>query len=66
MADPPITDPLDPLDGKLTLTYTTLDRAVKPWASSTYIRVGGGTNPLLPDELVVSKRHRHQGRRVRC
>jgi hypothetical protein len=54
IADPPITDPLDPLDGKLTLTYTTLTALLKPWSSLTYIRVGGGTNPLLPDELVVA------------
>jgi len=53
LADPPITDALDPLDGALTLTYTTLTPLLKPWASSTYVRIGGGTNPLLPDELVV-------------
>ena len=29
VADPPITDPLDPLDGALTLTYTTLTAAVQ-------------------------------------
>jgi len=54
LADPPITDPLDPLDGKLTLTYTTLDPKGKPWASAGYVRVGGGDNPLLPDELVIA------------
>jgi hypothetical protein len=54
LADPPITDPLDPLDGKLTLTYTTLDPLLRPYASATYIRIGGGDNPLLPDELVIS------------
>jgi hypothetical protein len=54
VADPPITDPLDPLDGKLTLTYTTLDPNLKPWASSTYVRIGGSDDPLLPDALVVN------------
>jgi hypothetical protein len=54
LADPPITNPLDPLDGKLTLTYTTLTTLLKPWTSSTYIRVAGGNDPDLPDELVVS------------
>ena len=53
VADPPITDPLDPLDGKLTLTYTTLAPNGKPWSSAGYVRVGGGDNELLPDELVV-------------
>jgi hypothetical protein len=55
IADPPITDPLDPLDGKLTLTYANIDPlTLKPYASSTYVRVGGGDNPLLPDELVIA------------
>jgi hypothetical protein len=54
IADPPITDPLDPLDGKLTLTFTTLDPNSKPWASATYVRIGGSSDPLLPDALVVS------------
>jgi hypothetical protein len=53
-ADPPITDPLDPVDGKFTLTFTTLDPNGKAWASSEYIRLGGGTNPAIPDELIVS------------
>jgi hypothetical protein len=54
VADPPITDPLDPLDGKITLTFTTLDPSGKAWASSEYVRIGGGSDPLKPDELVVS------------
>jgi hypothetical protein len=52
-ADPPITDPLDPLDGKLTFTFTTLDALLKPWASQQYIRIGQGDNPAAPDELAV-------------
>jgi hypothetical protein len=52
-ADPPITDPLDPLDGKLTFTFTTLDAALKPWTSQQYIRLGQGDDPNVPDELAV-------------
>jgi hypothetical protein len=54
LADPPTTDPLDPLDGKFTFTYTATDPLLKTYASSSYLRIGGGDNPLLPDELVVS------------
>jgi hypothetical protein len=53
VADPPITDPLDPLDGKLTFTFSTLDALLKPWASQQYIRLGQGDNPAVPDELAV-------------
>jgi hypothetical protein len=53
IADPPITDPLDPLDGKFSLTFTTLDLNLKPWASSTYVRIGQGDNPAAPDELAI-------------
>jgi hypothetical protein len=54
IAEPPITDPLDPLDGKLTMTFTTLDAKLKPWSSAGYVRIGGSDDPLLPDALVIS------------
>jgi hypothetical protein len=54
IADPPITDPLDPLDGKLTLTFTELDPNLKPWASAAYVRIGGSDDPDLPDALVIT------------
>src|SRR5690606_9695429 len=53
LADPPITDPLDPLDGKLTMTFTTPDPKGKPWSSAGYVRVGGSDDEDLPDALVI-------------
>jgi hypothetical protein len=57
LANPPITDPLDPLDGVLTLTYS-LDSnpdpfTFKAWSSSTYVRIGQSENPITPDELDI-------------
>lgn len=53
VANPPITDPNKPLAGKITLTYTNLTPLLKPYASTTFIRVGQGTNALLPDEIAI-------------
>lgn len=52
IADPPITDPLVPVAGAITFTFTTLLPTGKPAAASTFVRLGGGTDPLKPDELV--------------
>jgi hypothetical protein len=54
LADPPITDPLDPLDGKITATYSELDPNDKPWSQQMWVRLGGGTDPLLPDEIKIA------------
>jgi hypothetical protein len=55
VADPPITDPLDPLDGKLTATYAGIDPVtLKNWSQQWHVRLGGGDDPLLPDELVIA------------
>jgi hypothetical protein len=57
--DPPpppnaVPNPLLPLTGKLSFTWTTQDPVkLKPYVTDTYIRIGGGDNPDIPDELVV-------------
>jgi hypothetical protein len=53
--DNQIADFLEPLSGKLGFTYTTLDPLLKPYASSTYVRVGGGDDEAIPDELVLNQ-----------
>ena len=54
VADPPITDPSRPLAGKLTSTFANIDPAtLKPYASQAFVRIGGGDDPLLPDEIRV-------------
>ena len=54
VADPPITDPTRPLAGKLTSTFANIDPAtLKPFSSQAFVRIGGGDDPLLPDEIKV-------------
>jgi len=59
--DPPpppnaIPDPLAPLTGKLSFTWTTttpISLFTKPYVTDSYIRIGGGADPNIPDELVI-------------
>lgn len=44
----------NPLNGKVTMTYTNLDAKFKPLASSTYIRVGFAGSPDPADALNIS------------
>jgi hypothetical protein len=47
------TDPLNPVDGLLTFTFTELTSLLKPWASSVYVRLGQNPNLINLDELDI-------------
>jgi hypothetical protein len=51
------TDPLDPIDGKLTFIYENIDPlTTKAWSSQVHFRISAGANDpvLYPDELVIT------------
>jgi hypothetical protein len=53
LADPPITDPYDPSDGKLTMTFANVDPlTLKSYSSSAYIRVANDSDDFLQSDVI--------------
>lgn len=53
LADPPVTDPYDPSDGKLSLTFAGIDPiTAKNFSSATYIRVANASDDFLQSDVV--------------